>query len=113
MRAFETRTFEQYPEQTFAASLLGGEANPRSSRSSFDRVGALELLLGPMTGSASIGEVVEGVVDIHVDDAYTTGAKYFVNKVVQELRKAFQARVEDANDVFFVGQRATWVDREA
>ena len=81
------------------------------SATQFDLDGALDLLLDPITGSPAKGKTVEGVVNIHVDDALMTGTPYFVKLVVDSLRKDFKVGSEDLNDVMFVGQRVRWIDK--
>ena len=70
-----------------------------------DEDGALELLLDPITGSKAKGKTVEGIVTIHVDDAFMTGTPAFKRKVVEALRKDFKVGSEDIDDYMFVGQR--------
>ena len=73
--------------------------------------GALELLLDPITGSPARGKEVEGLVTIHVDDAFMTGTPYFVKKVIESLRRDFKVGSEDTNDIAFVGQRVRWINK--
>ena len=73
--------------------------------------GALEMLTDPITGSPAHGKTVEGIVTIHVDDAFLSGTKFFHKKVIDALRRDFQVGSEDLNDIMFVGQRVRWVNR--
>ena len=72
---------------------------------------ALDLLLDPITGSPAKGRKVEGIVNIHVDDACMTGSSVLKLKVIASLRRDFKVGSEDLNDVMFVGQRVKWCDR--
>ena len=55
---------------------------------------------------------VRGIVTIHVDDAFLTGDKVFIDTVVKGLRKDFKVGSEDLNDIMFVGQRTQWLNRD-
>jgi hypothetical protein len=115
MQALEAES-SQLPERveesaTFATSLLGGDVEPTSLRSDLDFEEVFELLLGPVAGAAARGEIVGGVVAIHLDDADVTGTEDFVDEVVAGLRSESKVSSEDTNGTLFVVQRDTWIDR--
>ena len=83
-----------------------------SPETQLDVDGALELLLDPITGSKAQDKIVEGIVSIHVDDAYMTGGDYFKKKIVASLRRDYKVGSEDLNDVAFVGQRVKWIEKD-
>ena len=66
---------------------------------------AIDLLIDPIASSPSRGREVLGVVNLHVDDLFFTGADDFERLVLKLLRKDFQVGSEDKNDVVFTGQR--------
>ena len=77
----------------------------------FDLNAALDYLLDPISGSQARGKTVEGVLTIHVDDAFFAGTSVFHKNVIESLRRDFKVGSEDLNDILFVGQRVRWMDR--
>ena len=68
--------------------------------------------MDPITGSPARNMRVEGIVTIHVDDAFLTGTSEFTRRVTESQRKDFKVGSEDTNDILFVGQRVRWIDRK-
>ena len=93
------------------ARALTWKATETKMNRELDIDGALELLLDPITGSKAHNKDTQGVVSIHVDDAFMSGNPTFKKKIMEALRKDFQGGSEDLNDVLFVGQRVKWIDR--
>ena len=95
-----------------AESLLGALKSVHKENRELDLEGALEMILDPIYGSAAKNRTVEGVLCIHVDDAFMTGTESFKTKVIEALRRDFKVGSEDLNDVAFVGQRIRWAERD-
>ena len=67
--------------------------------------------MDPISGSKARGKKVEGILTIHVDDAFFTGTKVFKTQVIEKLRNDFHVGSEDTNDIMFVGQRVKWKEK--
>ena len=67
--------------------------------------------MDPITGSPAKGRKIEGIVTIHVDDAFMCGSPQFKKLVIGGLKKDFQVGSEDINDCMFVGSRVQWKNR--
>ena len=99
-------------DSSLSAAIARVQRSAKSENRDLDLEGALDMLLDPIYGSAATDKKVEGVLCIHVDDAFMTGTDFFKTKVVEALRRDFKVGSEDVNDVAFVGQRIRWIDRE-
>ena len=77
----------------------------------FDLEITLEHFLDPVIGSNAPGKVVEGIVNIHVDDVLLCGTKYFKEHVISRLKEDFLVGSEAVEKVLFCGQKVEWKDR--
>ena len=59
---------------------------------------AIELMMDPIVASPARGKQVIGVVCVHVDDLFFTGAKEFIKEFVSNIQKDFQVGTQVEND---------------
>ena len=69
---------------------------------------AIDMLLDPVAQNNAQGRRPHGFICLHVDDLFMAGDKVFADKVLANIRKDFNVRSEDKNDIMFVGQRIKW-----
>ena len=62
----------------------------------------------PTAGSPATGKSVAGIINLFVDDLVGKGGNETEEGVFTRVRKHFQVRSEDWNDVTFTGQRIRW-----
>ena len=61
--------------------------------------------LDTIAGSPATGKSVAVIINLFVDDLFGTGGNEMEQRVLTRLRKYFQVRSEDGNDVTFTRQR--------
>ena len=66
---------------------------------------AFEKMLDPIAGSPATGKSVAGIINLFVDYLFGTGGTEMEQRILARLKKDFQVRSEDWNDVTFTKQK--------
>ena len=80
----------------------------KKSSTTLDLEGAVDFLMGPVSGNNAKNRQVHGALSLHVDDLLMTGDDVFEKEIMRRLRKDFQVGSEDKNDCLFAGPRIQW-----